>query len=1055
MKHKIFNKALSFVLVLVMVMTTMTLVPLTASAANNLVPPVISGVSGAGTEAAPYLIADADDLAALIAAARESIYEGTITYVTFTDDIALPAETAANYTFTLNAYGGENPSKISWRMDGGNHTISGMKEPLFGSFAQTEDGIEIKNLKLAGDVVATGGRYAGALVGAIYGNVTIDNCHFSGSIRCTYARENMAVGGLVGLVSKFNFTMKNCSNSATVLSDSVTQAGEGFVGGLVGKIGHYTDPGEISHVIEGCTNSGTVSLTNTASLTTAIAGGIVGAISPNTVRSDIQYSAIFKNCSNTGTVTATARAITTKVGGIIGYSNLENLAHAADSSANVKIIGCTTTGNYAIYGAGKVIETHVFDSESDCDCNEVGCNFSTHEFDNSWDLDCNKDTCNYVRPLVGTTGDSNERDYSWYTPDGGTLAAPYLIADAADLAGLSAMSYGLHGAERVRFHEKCFMLTDNIDMTGWVVDPINFDGTSVLFEGNNKTISNWTQTGGELGGVFAYVGPDSLIGDLILDNVDISATGTSAALVANVEEGTLIYNVSTTATCSVTTASGEVAAGIVGAIVDESATPIEDDTVYVMFCVNNAPVQARATVGGIVGKIKGNFNYQISHCINKGNLSLISTKDETFTVGGILGKTEAPMTFIDDPYLASSIINCYNVGKLTTPNNTCLCYVGGIAGNLLAPEGAEMAISFCYDISARKVSTTSGTNLKNAGIGAGSTSALIKFTDYSYAANATTSESPFASLLTWGKGTDSQLDRYSKLVSSATAQIDLVNGRRSTIQAEMARIDEAVATLTPIDWYACIHEYSGDCDTSCNLCQEPRNTSARHTATHACDETCSTCGELRVDATPHTYSGACDVSCNICQATRTHTTAHTYDNTCDTTCNVCNDTSRVTSHRYTNDCDEACDVCNEPRTVSHVYTNDCDLDCNLCYAPRASLGHTYSNGCDTDCNVCGSMRTKFEHTYTNDCDADCNLCGAGRIISHVYDNEADTKCNVCDFERTVDTTKAPETTQAPVGTMPNMPMPSGCSGSLNSTYAVLALVAILGFAFVAKKKESE
>ncbi len=92
----------------------------------------------------------------------------------------------------------------------------------------------------------------------------------------------------------------------------------------------------------------------------------------------------------------------------------------------------------------------------------------------------------------------------------------------------------------------------------------------------------------------------------------------------------------------------------------------------------------------------------------------------------------------------------------------------------------------------------------------------------------------------------------------------------------------------------------------------------------------------------------------------------------------------------------------------------------------------------------------------------CAECGEIAAHEHVYDNEADTTCNACGWERVVDEndmttipkTNAPETTKTPaMETLPSLTL--GCGGSLNSTYAVIALIAVLGFAFVAKKKENE
>jgi len=98
------------------------------------------------------------------------------------------------------------------------------------------------------------------------------------------------------------------------------------------------------------------------------------------------------------------------------------------------------------------------------------------------------------------------------------------------------------------------------------------------------------------------------------------------------------------------------------------------------------------------------------------------------------------------------------------------------------------------------------------------------------------------------------------------------------------------------------------------------------------------------------------------------------------------------------------------------------------------------------CTVCGHTEgNALGHAYDNDCDDSCNTCGATRTVGdHYYDNDADTVCNSCGYERATvaDTTASAEDAKT-----------KGCKKSIDSTYAVLALIAVLGFAFVAKKKE--
>ncbi len=157
------------------------------------------------------------------------------------------------------------------------------------------------------------------------------------------------------------------------------------------------------------------------------------------------------------------------------------------------------------------------------------------------------------------------------------------------------------------------------------------------------------------------------------------------------------------------------------------------------------------------------------------------------------------------------------------------------------------------------------------------------------------------------------------------------------------------------------------------------------------------------------------------------------------------------AHEFDDDCDATCNNnCGYSRTAPHNYTDDCDAECNDCQATRTAP-HAYDNDCDASCNECGTTRTPADHVYYNNCDPDCNVCGATRTPGeHVYDDDKDKFCNSCGEQRELPK-PAETTTAAPAETTPVEE--KGCKNAINSTYAVLALVGVLGFAFVAKKRE--
>ena len=199
--------------------------------------------------------------------------------------------------------------------------------------------------------------------------------------------------------------------------------------------------------------------------------------------------------------------------------------------------------------------------------------------------------------------------------------------------------------------------------------------------------------------------------------------------------------------------------------------------------------------------------------------------------------------------------------------------------------------------------------------------------------------------------------------------------------------------------------------------------------------------------------------------------AHTYTADCTADCLTCGYERKEVAPHAGETCESAaCAACGAelvPGTCS--WDNACDAECDVCGATRQVPDHVYTYACDDTCSVCGAgERTPAAHTYTNCEDVDCDVCGDERddAPGHAWDNDQDTTCNNCDATRTVetpdnnndnppagnDTNKDTTTDKGDTTTKPAEEK-KGCKSALNSTYAVIALVAVLGFAFVAKKRE--
>ena len=105
------------------------------------------------------------------------------------------------------------------------------------------------------------------------------------------------------------------------------------------------------------------------------------------------------------------------------------------------------------------------------------------------------------------------------------------------------------------------------------------------------------------------------------------------------------------------------------------------------------------------------------------------------------------------------------------------------------------------------------------------------------------------------------------------------------------------------DGFGYVHDYTGDCDSTCGYCGYVRTDAAPHSfapATCTTPATCTVCGATEGAALGHDYTDAtCTLAkmCKVCGATEGSALGHQYDNLCDTDCNLCGATRTVT-HTY-------------------------------------------------------------------------------------------------------------------------------------------------------------
>ena len=342
------KKTFAVILVLCMLCSMLTLIPLTASAAAS--------DSTVGSESEPIEICTAEDFKALpesLAAAYAA--RGTNAalftyYVEITRDIDFGGETLP--VIELEGY--------SVSIDGRNHVLSDFQSE-YGLFASLGEDSTVKNLAVVGATISCTSGGAGAFVGTATDGFSIENCSTDETTTVTN-RSSSPTGGLVGQTtngtSNANIYLRDCTNNATV-----TAAG-GSVGGIIGQINN-----NYSHVIvRNCANNGAISggkhsggiigsvtdillfdlleSMNSASVSTTnssgYAGGLVGYATCYTASTEtwtVRY------CKNTGAVSAPTYA-----GGIIGYSS-GSPAYRVSYTGNTGAVTATSTSS-AVYIGG-------------------------------------------------------------------------------------------------------------------------------------------------------------------------------------------------------------------------------------------------------------------------------------------------------------------------------------------------------------------------------------------------------------------------------------------------------------------------------------------------------------------------------------------------------------------------------------------------------------------------------------------------------------------------------------------------------------------------------
>ena len=324
-------------------------------------------------------------------------------------------------------------------LDGGNHTISGLTQPLFGelngivtnltvdvTIATTTNGdkvgalakrigvCKLVNCTAKGSInfasTGTSAPHVGGLFGSTLGTAHVEvigcnnycNLSITGDTKC-----NIYIGGLTGYVSDATFS--DCHNYGSVTFDSKAVASTAkylYMGGLIGS-NQGTDI-----TMTGCSNNGTVTTTSkTTNKVNVLIGGIIG---------HTKRVIIGKNLTNNGAINLQSSAPRYWCGGVIGWFD-------KDSPCDLSYLdNCRNTGAITLAKAGSGV-CYIGGCLGAVESNVSGI---IKNFHNSGDLNLNEgQTSRRSRRMFvgGVAGYVAMKTKFQYCSNTGDVIAPYYL----------------------------------------------------------------------------------------------------------------------------------------------------------------------------------------------------------------------------------------------------------------------------------------------------------------------------------------------------------------------------------------------------------------------------------------------------------------------------------------------------------------------------------------------------------------------------------------------------------------------------------------------------
>ena len=629
--------------------------------------------------------------------------------------------------------------------DGGSYTISNVKLTGNGSavglFRYVQEGAKVRNLTVTGEISPSGSQdQVGGIVGVNYGS--IENCKFSGNVigddevggiagvneetgeirRCDSSANvigNHSAGGIVG---NNHGVLNNCSNSGNINTystevtydlDDITMDNLEQINST-SNVAAHTDTGGIAGISDGkiyyCSNSGAIGYQHVGYNT----GGIVGRL----------HQGYLQNCTNTGSVQGRK-----DVGGIVGQmepfleiqylsDKLKELDTETDKFLDMLDATQRDFSNYSRQASdlAKTISTNLKDA------NKAGSSLSTTAND-LWyiynqELNGVSNDLKVLNNDLNNQADSDKNNGNTHdvTLSGNDLSGGNITITVPN----DTESYK---AALKKFGENASKHLDNMtnastDRSGGIKD--NLDTL-------NKSLDKAFDQLGQLGDVLE-AGTDNTSAhmDELMDQARVLRK-----LISEIRDDLFRYEgISVEDTSDESASKGEVNPGDPGSEDGTEEPEGTQEALYdtssfqkgkVTLCVNRGTVEADTNVGGIVGQIATEYDFdpedditltgaesfdveQTIKAVVRDSRNFGDVTGKKDYVGGIVGKAEYGAIISCESYapvestggsdvggIAGSasyaIRSCYSMGKITGKNN-----IGGIAG-----EGCDIFYSYAYN----------------------------------------------------------------------------------------------------------------------------------------------------------------------------------------------------------------------------------------------------------------------------------------------------------------------------------------------------------------------